>query len=114
MATTLSGVATGFYFFGQDGSGFLPTMRADQLVQAMLFDVQLNGGNLDDLMAVRVGVNSAEFFPTTAASRRIVVFHALTLFHWIQGAAVTLMAWLPPSLFSPGLLFLVLLEVWGV
>ena len=76
-------VAAGLYFFREDRSGFLPTMRAGQLVETMLFDVQLDWGNLHYLMAVGVGVNTGQFFPTTAASLRIVVGHALTLFHWI-------------------------------
>ena len=38
-------------------------------MQAMLFDVELNGGNLHYLMAVRVGVNSAQFLATAVARK---------------------------------------------
>ncbi len=107
-------IATGFYFFREDRSGFFPAMRAAQLVEAMLFDVELNRGNLDDLMAVRVGVNSGQSLATAVASLRIVVGQARTFFHWIQRAAMTPMTRLSPSLFPPGLLFLPLLAVWGV
>ena len=89
-------------------------MIAAQLVQTMFFDVELNRGNLHYLMAVGVGVNSGQSLATTVASVGIVVPHALTLFHWIQGAAMTLMARLPSTLFSRWLLFLSLLALWGV
>ena len=49
----------------------------------MLFDVQLDRGNVYHLMAVRVGVKSFQFFSTTGAGLGIVVAYAVTLFYWI-------------------------------
>jgi hypothetical protein len=107
-------VATCFYFFGENRSGFLPAMRASQLVEAMLFDVKLNRGNLDDLMAIGVGVESFQFLSTTGAGGGIVVGYAIILFYWIQGTAMTGVSGLPASLFSRWLFFLSLLEVRGI
>jgi hypothetical protein len=77
----------------------------------MLFDVQLDGGELYYLMAIGVGVKSCEFLSTTSASLGIVVGAERTLFHWIQGTAMTGVSWLPTSLFLGFLFFLGVLDV---
>jgi hypothetical protein len=65
----------------------------------MLFDVQLDGGYLYYLMAIGVGVKSCEFLSTTSASLGIVVGAERTLFHWIQGTAMTGVSGCPPRFF---------------
>ena len=77
----------------------------------MLFDVELDGGNLDNLMAIGVGVKSCESLSTTSASLGIVVGDSRTVFYWIQGTAMTPMTQLPSPLFSGFLFFLGVLEV---
>jgi hypothetical protein len=57
-------------------------------------------------MAIRFRVKSFQFLSTTSTGFGIVVGYALTLFYWIQGTAMTGVAWLPASLFSRWLLFL--------
>ncbi|MFM6540037.1 MAG: hypothetical protein ACKPH4_23765 [Microcystis panniformis] len=49
-------------------------------------------------MAIGIGVKSFQFFSTTAAGLGIVVGYDITLFHWIQGTAMTGVSWLPASL----------------
>ena len=80
-------------------------------MQAMFFDVESNGRNLYDLMAIRFGVNSCQSLSTTGASRWIVVGYSLTFFHWIQEPAMAWMARLPSPLFSSFLFFLALLKI---
>jgi hypothetical protein len=77
----------------------------------MLFDVQLDGRNFHHLMAIGVRVKSFQSLSTTGAGLGIVVGYAITLFHWIQGTAMTGVSWLPSSLFSCWLLFLGVLDV---
>ena len=77
----------------------------------MLFDVEFDGGNLDDLMTIGVGVNSCQSLSTTGASFGIVVTEELALFYWIQGPAMTGVTRLPSPLFSGFLFFLRVLEV---
>ena len=47
----------------------------------MLFDVQLDRGNVYHLMAIGVGVNSFQFLSTTSTGFGIMVGYALTLFY---------------------------------
>ena len=73
-------VAAGFYFCWEGSSCFLTAMTAHQLMEAMLFDVELDGGNLHHLMAIGVRVKSAQLLPTTVASLGIIVADSFTLF----------------------------------
>jgi hypothetical protein len=77
----------------------------------MLFDVELDRGNLDDLMAIGVGVKSRQSLSTTSASLGIVVGDSRTVFYWIQEPAMTPMTRLPSPFFSGFLFFLGVLEV---
>jgi hypothetical protein len=80
----------------------------------MFFDLQSDRGNLDNLVAIGIGIFSAQFFPATWTSFWVVVGDTLTLLNWIQQATMTLMTTLPSSLFSALAFFLTLGGAGGV
>jgi hypothetical protein len=80
----------------------------------MLFDVRLDRGNVYHLMAIGVGVKPFQSLSTTGAGLGIVVGYPITLFHPIEGTAMTGVSWLPASFFSGWLFWLFFLEVRGI
>jgi hypothetical protein len=72
----------------------------------MLFDVQLDRGNVYHLMAIGVGVNSFQFLSTTSTGFGIMVGYALTLFYSDTGDGYGQCVLLP-RFFPVGFFFLV-------